>query len=293
MTTIAIVIPWFGTWPKWINLFIHSCQHNSSVDYFFFSDQEIPEKAKGIENIHFKKQEYNDYCNMVSSKLNIEFHPSNAYKLCDLKPFYGFLHYDDLQNFDFWGFGDLDLIWGDLRHFYTEDILAKKDIISTHSDRLSGHLTLVRNTDNYRKLGFNIPKWKDLLTAPENHAMDEIHLTKTIYPYAKLLWKIHKHIFLRFHFQDEWLAYNRFCKRFNKLFLNKRVLFVERNTTPWLDGDMPQKEWLYKEGRVIDIKNGEELIYLHFLTMKKQWTGDYYHPGRESSIITFKGIYSA
>lgn len=289
-TTIAIIIPWFGPWPTWMDLFIHSSQCNKTIDFILFSDQELPAYAQNIKNIHFEKIAFKDYCSLVSQSLDIEFHPANPYKLCDLKPYYGFIHHEIIKNYNFWGFGDLDLVWGDIRHFYTEQLLKKHDILSTHSDRLSGHLTFVRNIPYYNTLALRLPNWKELLTSPDNQAIDEIHLTLKIYPWAKLLWKIHKHIFLRFHFQDEWSAYNRFCRRVNRILLNKKILFVERNTSPWNDGDMPQKEWLYKNGHVYDTQTKEELIYLHFLSMKKQWVGNYYHPSSNGSVISFTGF---
>lgn len=285
-TSIALLMPYFGVWPKWAELFFDSCVNNKDIDFYFFTDCGTPQSVMEKENIHVKEMSFNDYCNIVSKKLDINFHPVTPYKLCDLKPYYGIIHQDIIKRYDFWGFGDIDLVWGDIRYFYTEQLLEKHDILSTHNDRLSGHLTLVRNTSYYNNLPLKLSKWKDLLTSPNNQAIDEIYLTLMIYPWAKLLWKVHKHIFLRFHFRDEWNAYNHFCNKANRILLD----IFEYNTTPWNDGDMPQKEWLYKNGHVYDTKTKEELIYLHFLAMKKQWNGDYYHPSSNGTTISFKGI---
>lgn len=288
--TIAIIIPWFGPWPQWVDLFFHSCLCNRTVDYYIYSDQELPLLAVGAENIHFEAMSYTDYCDMASLRLHVDFHPDRSYKLCDLKPFLGFIHQNAIQQYDFWAFGDMDLVWGDIRHFYTDEILSRHDILSTHSDRLSGHLTLIRNTKHYNTLVFKIHRWKELLTSPDNHALDEIYLTRTLYPLARLLWKAHKHIFLRFRFNDDWKAYNQFCRRINNVFLNKRILLQERSTTPWIDSDMLQKKWIYRNGHVFDAATGEELIYLHFLAMKTTWKRDYYHPSVDGATISFDGI---
>ena len=289
-TSIALIMPYFGVWPKWAELFFDSCVKNKDIDFYFFTDCGTPESVEEKENIHFEEISFNDYCKIVSKKLGIDFHPTTPYKLCDLKPYYGFIHQEIIKKYDFWGFGDLDLVWGDIRHFYTDQLLEKFNVLSTHSDRLSGHLTLIRNTPHYNTLAFNMPDWKDLLGSPKNHAVDEIYFTLTIYPWAKLLWKAHKHIFLRFRFRNEWIAYNNFCNRVNQILLNKKIHFAEYNTTPWNDGNMPQKEWLYKNGHVYDTKTNEELIYLHFLVMKKKWVGNYYHPSSNGSVISFKGF---
>ncbi len=87
----------------------------------------------------------------MSDRLGISFCPDNPYKLCDLRPFYGYVHKDLLETYDFWGFGDLDLLWGDIKKFCADKILDRKDVFSTHADRVSGHFALIviqRTTGN-------------------------------------------------------------------------------------------------------------------------------------------------
>ncbi len=280
LISIAIIVPYFGQWPQWAGLFFESCCQNATIDFFFFTDCEPP--ATSAPNLHFQRIGFADYCNFVSKRLGINFHPGNPYKLCDLKPYYGYIHQDELKNYDFYGFGDIDLVWGDIRKFYTDDILQKNDVLSTHADRLSGHLTLMRNTPRYTQLPLQIKKWKEKLTSPENHALDEIDLTRIIYPAAPLLWKIHRQIFFRFHFQDEWMAYNRFCDCVNRVALPRRIYFKEQYTTPWFTDTeatdpsvMATYCWHYRDGKVFCKQTGAELPYLHFLSLKKYWKGDF------------------
>ena len=42
---------------------------------------------------------------------------NSPYKLCDYKPVYGLIFDEDLQDYDFWGHCDVDLIFGDIRKF--------------------------------------------------------------------------------------------------------------------------------------------------------------------------------
>ena len=114
---IAIFIPYFGNWPYWIDLYMHSCKKNKDVDFYFFTDCGIPSGFSGIDNLHFASVTFFDYCQLVSDRLGIDFHPQDSYKLCDLKPFYGHIHEGILEkgNYSFWGFGDVDLVWGDIR----------------------------------------------------------------------------------------------------------------------------------------------------------------------------------
>lgn len=215
---------------------------------------------------------------MVSNRLDFDFHPDKAYKLCDLRPFYGYIHHDILINYDFWGYGDVDLVWGNLRNFYTDYILNNYDALSTHADRMSGHLTLIRNIPKYNNLAFKIPQWEKLIADSHNHAVDEQHFTLQLYPHAKWMWKIHKYVFFRFKFKDEWRAYNKFCRFFNAMFKPHKLYFKEQYTTPWFTAKEANDSsiinnylWLYEKGKVLDLQNNIELPYLHFLSLKHYW----------------------
>ena len=47
------------------------------------------------------------------------------------------------MEYDFWGYCDIDLIFGNIRKFITDDILDKYDKILSR-----GHFTLFRNKDS-------------------------------------------------------------------------------------------------------------------------------------------------
>ena len=274
---IAILIPYFGTLPPWADLFFLSCQQNNTIDFHFFTDQDLTQYQSS--NIHVVRTSLSDYCAAASKKLGVAFTPIAPYKLCDLKPFYGLVHADLLQagRYAFWGFGDIDLIWGDLRTFLTDQLLTDYDIISNHSDRLSGHLCLLRNSDYHRNLCLKIHHWQQLLTDQKNHALDEQALTLTVYPAARMLWKIHTKLFFRLPLKNEWLSYVRFCTLANQILLprRRRLLLKEGYTTPF-ESDLtdPTAAWQYRDGRMYDCRTGRELPYLHFLCLKRHWTPD-------------------
>jgi hypothetical protein len=281
-------MPYFGKWPLWKDLFFQSCKYNSSIDFLFFTDCEPPTSFNNASNIHFFQTTFKDYCQKASEKLGISFHPSAPLKLCDLRPFYGYLHEEYIKKYDFWGYGDVDVVWGNIRNFYTDELLNRYDVLSTHSDRISGHLALYRNNEKNRKKAFQARHWKKILTNEKNLIFDEQGFTLAYHPTAKFLWKTHKWIFHRFRFRNDWTAYNSFCMFVNKLtgMPFRRILLIERNTTPW---DC-NKSWKYYNGILTDLQTHEELIYLHFLCMKKKWMGDYYHYSPNGVIISFEGI---
>lgn len=63
------------------------------------------------------------------------------YKLRDYRPAYGFLLEEELRGYDFWGCCDVDMMFGDIGVFITEDMLSRYDQIGR-----MGHFSLYRNT---------------------------------------------------------------------------------------------------------------------------------------------------
>ncbi|MFC3608426.1 DUF6625 family protein [Stutzerimonas tarimensis] len=70
---------------------------------------------------------FSAYCDRVSERFGIDFHPEFPYKLGDIKPALGFVHQEELQGIDFWGFGDIDVIYGNPGAYFTTKKLCSKD----------------------------------------------------------------------------------------------------------------------------------------------------------------------
>lgn len=94
---------------------------------------------------------------------------NNPYKICDFKPAFGEIFQNEIKCYDFWGHCDTDLIFGDIRHFISDEILTNYDRILAN-----GHLTLYRNTQvtnaMYKKA---IPSFKEVFSSNDNYAFDE------------------------------------------------------------------------------------------------------------------------
>ena len=138
MKKLLLIIPYFGEKPKWFNFFLCSLSHNPEIDWMLITDFEIHSKPKNCIHLHTK---YDHYRNFICNKLGINFSNPSPYKLCDLKPAYGFLHYDYVLNYQFWGYSDIDLVYGNILDKY-DHLLNEFDVISSHTWLLAGHLTL-------------------------------------------------------------------------------------------------------------------------------------------------------
>ncbi len=173
---IAMIIPYFGKWPEWIGLYLYSCSRQKNIDWLFYTDCGIPQKV--YPNTLFHEMSFEDYCELVSRRLSINFVPERPYKLCDLKVFYGIIHQNDLKNYEWWGFGDVDLVYGNLSLLINDKNLQQYDLLTTHVDRIAGHFTVIRKKSKYTRLCLSIPDWKEKLCDTKNFGLDENAFTR-------------------------------------------------------------------------------------------------------------------
>jgi hypothetical protein len=250
---IRFLIPYFGKWPFWMPFFLESCRRNPGIDWLFFSDCGLPNNIP--PNVKIQAISFQDYCDLISRRLDIRFMPDNPYKLCDIKPAYGFLHESDLVGYDFWAFGDIDVIYGQLRDYFTDEHLTRYDLISCHARRISGHLTLIRNTPRMNTLFERIPDWKNRFCGC-HQGLDEGAFTRLF------LWRKNfpKPLF-------------RLVGLFNPL--RRASDFTEAYSTPgagvkWTDGSRNFPEyWFWRKGHLTTDRDGKrEFPYLHFLHWK-------------------------
>jgi hypothetical protein len=254
---IIILIPYFGRWPFWFTLFLKSCEYNDKIDWLFYTDCEIPEEHP--KNTRFVSSTFLEYKERISKTLAINFSPESPYKLCDIKPALGLIHEKEIRAYDFWAFGDIDLIYGDLQGYLTPDKLTF-DLISFHKKRVSGHLCLIRNTTMMNRVFKKAEGWQHIFESPEHQAFDE---------------KQFEHLFLR---KKHWPRWARLIRYFYKPLL-RRSFFKEAHTTndctiPWVDGSFNfPRQWCWQKGELRSYSTGEQSVpYLHFLYWKRFWT---------------------
>jgi len=254
MKSIVIIIPYFGKWPFWFEYYLLSCKHNPSIHWLFYTDCGIP--ANAPVNVEFHAISFADYVSRVRECLQIDFAPETAYKLCDIRPAYGLIHQDAIRQFDYWGFGDIDVIYGDLRKYFNEERL-RYQTISCIGTRLAGHLSLFQNNDRMRFAFKRIKHWRELMCG-KHSAFDERQFS---------------HLFLR---RKNWPKWFRELA-FSWDPLVRGALFEEAFATspsthiPWLDGSANfPKTWYWKPGSLTnDLTGAREFPYLHFVEWKQ------------------------
>ena len=261
MKKIVFIIPWFGPLPEWMAFTLKSMEFNPTIDFLFYTDQEY--QAGLPDNVSFVTMSFEKYCALVAVKLGIEFSPDSAYKLCDVKPAFGYVHAEDIQEYDFWGFCDIDLIFGDIRFFLSEERLEQYKLLTSYDRRIAGHFTVMANEADWRSKFKASPHWQVQLSDKKNWAFDE---------------KAFSNLFFRFKNYPKPLS-----KVLRRVFVvNSKYAYTEHTyNTPYgrypsKDDDMNfPKEWIWKNGRLCD-EDGFPYLYLHFLKWKQnEWKRHY------------------
>ena len=137
MKSIVVIFPYFGKLPVQYKMWRESALSNPSIDFMFFTDADI-EPAK---NIIVNKMQFSDSQQLVQNAFEFQIVLNRPYKLCEYKQAYGYILQEYIKDYDFWGFGDLDLVYGDIRTFITEEVLMHKFILGW------GHLSLLHNDE--------------------------------------------------------------------------------------------------------------------------------------------------
>lgn len=262
---IGQIIPYFGKWPEWIELYMYSCGRNSMVDFIFYTDCPLPHHKYKNTIFHFCT--FDEYKDLVGARLQIDYNIKSAYKLTDLKPFLGVVHQEELKNYDFWGFGDIDLVYGDLSMLVNDEKLDRYDVITTHNYHIAGHFTLCRNNEYYRNLCYRIRNWQIRLVEDIHHGYDEAEWSDLVFPALKWIRTFHNRVLKHFG-----ISLFTALNKLNPIF-GRKLLFKEFWTSPnpAQKQGMPTPRWEYclKSGEIYSNDGNKALPYLHFLFFKK------------------------
>ena len=171
------------------------------------------------------------------------------YKLCDFKVAYGEIFSDWLREYDFWGYCDNDLVFGNIRKFITDEILETHDRILAR-----GHFSLYRNSKNvnemYKKAS---PSYRTVFSTESIWAFDE-------WPGTSRYWKTD----CASRFYDKIIFDDLDINKFNFVAVHKKEL--DKGRTNFI--------YSFDKGKLcrIFLQNGgvssEETMYVHFQKRK-------------------------
>lgn len=170
MKNVVLILPYFGKFKNYFPLFLKSCSRNQQIEWRLYTDnQETYPYPPNVKVIHMS---FENWRSKAREKFDFDINMAAPYKLCDYKPTYGYLVEEEISNFDYWGYCDCDLIFGNLCEMLMPILEHGYDKIFA-----AGHLTLYKNTfENNRRFMKPIDGreiYKEAFSVREIKAFDE------------------------------------------------------------------------------------------------------------------------
>jgi len=105
-----------------------------------------------------------DFKQRVRDKLRVEpCIPPNTIKMSDFHPAMGLLYEEELKGYDFWGYTDLDIVYGRLDKYVTDELLNAVDVFSNDENEMCGPFSLLRNCSKVNNLFKDKANWKQIM----------------------------------------------------------------------------------------------------------------------------------
>lgn len=239
-TKVSIIVCYFGKFPNYMDLFIRSCSFNNDYNWLIFTDNRQTSEIL-IPNITFIYLEFSDFQKLIKKRINKKCICPAPYKICDYRPAFGLLFSDFLQDSEYWGFCDLDMLFGDLNKYLAKPIKEKYDKIYNH-----GHLTLMRNITEVNEafmLPFSSIEYKYVFSHKDSFGFDEKRGINQIFKEYKF------HTFTEDTFADIYPP-----------FVSVPLKQINRE-------NHPNQSFIWEEGKVYriinDTKEFDEYSYIH------------------------------
>lgn len=249
---IIFIIPYFGKFNSYFQLFLNSAANNPQFNWQIFTDDK--KDYDYPDNVKVDYMSFPEFKNYVQTKFDFEISLEYPYRIADFRPAFGYIFSEYVKEYNFWGYGDSDIILGHLSDFWTDNFLEKVDKAA-----MFGHLTFIRNekmfNEAFMKSINGVSTYKKALTENINHSFDE-EFNSSI-----------NNIFINEKYRTDFHEYqaNTYTKSSN-LFLtkydfdkNKYSVLREKNL------------FIYRNGKVINIQLDDtgnlierEFLYIHF-----------------------------
>ena len=168
---IIILICYYGQFPWYFPYFLQSCKFNTTIDFLIFSD--IKHTFHLPSNVMIVNKSIGEVKKLADKKLGFKVNIDFPYKLCDFKPSYGLIFEDYTKGYAFWGQSDIDVIYGNIRNFMTEEVLDKYDFISIRHDYTSGCFALYKNNTLINNIFRRSKDYKTVFSNSRHYCFDE------------------------------------------------------------------------------------------------------------------------
>jgi hypothetical protein len=211
----------------------------------------LPNKPENVKIIY---KSISEIKTNASHKLGFKVNIDYPYKLCDFKPAYGFLFPEIIEGYDFWAQSDLDVIFGDIRYFLSNDFLSSYDFISMRHDYTTGCFALYRNNDKMNTFFMKSKDYRKVFSEAIHYCFDECNFAWDELTKGKSIFEVKTEITSFTHLVKAAQITKEVRAHFD-------FIIIEGNT-----GDV-----IFEDGKVI-YKNELEGLLFHLFWIKKTYS---------------------
>lgn len=234
---IALIVVWFGKLPEYFDFWEITCSKNQNIDFYVYTDDKksIKNRYKNVKMSYLTRE---DFKSKASAKIGFPIIIDNGYKLCDYKVSYGDIFEEELKGYDYWGYCDIDLAFGDILHFIDKSLDSNPEMINE-----MGHFCLYKNNAKMRKLYQEKgASWdyRTVYSSPDHYAFDEF----------SGMCKIAKENKIKIAIQNNYVDFDR-----------KKV-----RQTNVIGENYTEQCFLWDDGKAIQVGKDttREVMYIHF-----------------------------
>jgi len=168
MIKVRVIIVHFGNLPAWFDIWLASAETNPKIEFHLLTDSCETGSRNNIHFHAFSVEKFNELSFMKLHSIVLD----RPYKLCDFRPLYSELFKNVIADCDYWGWGDLDVLYGDILCELSESF-GNFDYVSTGYQGESGPLAFLRNSKEVGDAWRLIPDVIDKLASQKSYALDE------------------------------------------------------------------------------------------------------------------------
>ena len=185
MKSIALIAKFFGAPIDYLRMWFFAATQNPTINFIFLTDNANHyAEYQSLTNVAFvpiTEEEFVERalkaCPGVTSICMKDF----GYHCNQFRPMFGVMFADLLAKYDYWGYVDTDVLLGDVRSFFPDELLDNYDKFLYR-----GHLTLFRNSPSVNERYLLSTKhckidYKKICATALNFGFDEMHGINRIY----------------------------------------------------------------------------------------------------------------
>lgn len=267
---IRIIVPYFGKLPKMFHLWLLSASCNADIEWLIITDDRTAYEYP--PNVGVLYMTWSEVKRFIAGHLSVDtlIKLENPWDLCALRPAYGEIFSDYIGGCGWWGYCDLDMVFGAVTAFISSDILDVHDKILW-----LGHLSLYRNVPEVNSAYLGATREGEILYerafAGKVPCFDEDGINN-------ILENLGKKIFRKAVFAD--FEHRSFL--FRMYYQNRGVdASGGRQVFTWCEGDLHRHYIDRGDGRLVT----ERMMYIHFCRRPMSIELDVLCPKRRFAMV--------